>query len=54
MLEKIKSELFKKYKNDDNRGLFFSLFDSQNKLLLSNGVMKTDQNMEKLVDTLYN
>jgi len=53
MIEKIKSELFKKYKNDDVRWLFFSLFDAKNNLLFSNGVLKTDKTMDNLVDTLY-
>ncbi len=53
MIEKIKSELFKKYKNDEKRGMFFSLFDAKNNLLFSNGVLKTDKSMDKLVDTLY-
>ena len=53
MIEKIKSELFKKYKNDEVRWLFFSLFDANNNLLFSNGVLKTDKTMDKLVDTMY-
>ncbi|MFZ2150913.1 MAG: hypothetical protein WAZ12_03670 [Candidatus Absconditicoccaceae bacterium] len=53
MIEKIKSELFKKYKNDDIKGMFFSLFDEKNNLLFSNGVLKTDKTMDKLIDTLY-
>lgn len=53
MIEKIKSELFKKYKNDDVKWLFFSLFDTKNNLLFSNGVFKTDKPMDKLIDTLY-
>jgi hypothetical protein len=53
MIEKIKAELFKKYKNDDVKWLFFSLFDAKNNLLFSNGVLKTDKGMDKLVDTLY-
>lgn len=53
MIEKIKSELFKKYKNDDIKWIFFSLFDKQNSLLFSNGVLETDKTMDKLIDTLY-
>lgn len=53
MIEKIKAELFKKYKNDEIRGLFFSLFDNSNNILFSNGVIKTDKTMDKLIDTLY-
>lgn len=53
MIEKIKSELFKKYKNDDIKWIFFSLFDGKNNLLFSNGVLKTDKTMDNLVDTLY-
>jgi hypothetical protein len=29
------------------------LFDGKNNLLFSNGVLKTDKNMDNLVDTLY-
>jgi hypothetical protein len=29
MIEKIKAELFKKYKNDEIKWLFFSLFDGK-------------------------
>ena len=53
MIEKIKSELFKKYKNDDIKWMFFSLFDKKNNLLFSNGVLETDKTMDKLIDTLY-
>jgi len=53
MIEKIKAELFKKYKNDEIRGLFFSLFDNSNNILFSNGVIRTDKTMDKLIDTLY-
>jgi hypothetical protein len=53
MIEKIKAELFKKYKNDEIKWLFFSLFDGKNNLLFSNGVLKTDKTIDNLVDTLY-
>lgn len=53
MIEKIKSELFKQYKNDDIRWLFFSLFDNNNKLLVSNWVIKTDKTLDQLLDTFY-
>jgi hypothetical protein len=33
--------------------MFFSLFDKQNNLLFSNGVLETDKPMDKLIDTLY-
>lgn len=53
MIEKIKLELFKQYKNDEIRGLFFSLFDKDNKLLVSNWVIKTDKTLDQLLDTFY-
>lgn len=53
MLEKIQTKLFEKYKKDEKRGLFISLFDADKKLLLSNGVVNTDKSLEELSKTLY-
>lgn len=53
MIDKIKSELFKQYKNDDIKWMFFSLFDKNKKLLVSSGVVKTDKTMDQLIDTFY-
>jgi hypothetical protein len=53
MLEKIQTKLFEKYKKDDKKGLFVSVFDADKKLLLSNGVVNTDKSLEELSKTLY-
>lgn len=50
MLEKIKTKLFEKYKKDDVKGLFFSLFDKDWNLLTSTGVLQTDKHMDDLID----
>ena len=53
MLEKIKQKLLEFYHKEDKFWLFFSLFDVQNKLLISNGVVTTDKPLEELIDILY-
>lgn len=52
MLEKIKTKLFEKYKKEESKWLFFSLFDKDGNLLTSNGVLQTDKNMWDLVDII--
>lgn len=52
MLEKIKTKLFEKYKKEESRWLFFSLFDKDGNLLISNGVLQTDKNMNDLVEII--
>lgn len=52
MLEKIKTKLFEKYKKEDSKWLFFSLFDKDGNLLTSTGVLQTDKNMGDLVDII--
>jgi len=52
MLEKIKTKLFEKYKKEDNKWLFFSLFDKDGNLLTSSGVLQTDKNMWDLVEII--
>ena len=54
MLDKIKAKLFENYKHDESKWLFFSLFDKNNNLILSNGVFQTDKNISDLTDTIYN
>lgn len=53
MLEKIKELLSKKYKLEEIRWLFFSLFDDKNNLLMSNWVLETDKALWQLVELLF-
>ncbi len=53
MLDKIKEAIFKKYKKTDNKWLFISAFDDKNTLLMSNGVVSSDKELEQLIDTIY-
>ena len=53
MLEKIKNAIFTKYKKEDIKGVFLSVFDENNKLLMSNGTFYTDKVLDSLLDTLY-
>lgn len=54
MLEQIKTELTKHYKPEDKKGLFFSLYDTQGKLLASHGSIESDKNIYQLTDFIYN
>ena len=53
MLDKIKEAIFKKYKKTDNKWLFISAFNDKNTLLMSNGVISSDKELEQLIDTIY-
>ncbi|MDD3263132.1 MAG: hypothetical protein PHR61_04830 [Candidatus Absconditabacteria bacterium] len=53
MLDIIKTKLLSFYNKTDKLGLFFSLFDANNNLLLSNGVLTTDKPLPELVEILY-
>lgn len=53
MLEKIKTELAKITSLQSKIGLFFSAFDVQGQLVLSNGVIKTDRTLEQLLTSFY-
>jgi len=52
MLEKIKTKLFEKYKKEESKWLFFSLFDKEGNVLTSTGVLQTDKNMWDLVEII--
>ena len=53
MLEKIKEAVFAKYKKEDCKWIFLSVFDENNKLLMSNGAFYTDKVLDNILDTLY-
>jgi len=53
MIEKIKSTVFAKYKKEDCKWVFLSVFDENNKLLMSNGAFYTDKVLDSILDTLY-
>ena len=53
MLEKIKNAIFAKYKKEDIYWAFLSVFDENNKMLMSNGAFYTDKVLDSLLDTLY-
>lgn len=54
MLEQIKKELTKHCKPEEKKGLFFSLFDVNGKILASNGTVETDKTTDQLTDLIYN
>lgn len=54
MLEQIKKELAKHTKATEKKGLFFSLFDVQGKILASHGTVETDKTINELTDLIYN
>lgn len=53
MLEKIKAELAKLVPLESKNWLFISGFDAEDKLLFSNGVVKTDRSIETLAQNFY-
>lgn len=53
MLDKIKKSIFKKYKKNEIRWIFFSVFDNKWDLLISNWVFYTDKSLDELITTLY-
>lgn len=52
--EAIKKAIFAKYKPEETKGMFVSLFDEQKNLLASNGVLATDKPLDQLIDILEN
>ncbi len=54
MLEQIKAELSKHCKSEDKKGLFFSLYDVNSKILASHGTVQTDKPINQLIDLIYN
>ena len=53
MLEKIKEAVFAEYKKEDCKWVFISVFDENNKLLMSNWALYTDKVLDNILDTLY-
>lgn len=53
MLQNIKKAIFEKYKREDCKWVFISVFDENNKLLMSSGAFYTDKVLDSLLDTLY-
>lgn len=54
MLEQIKAELTKHCKPEEKKGLFFSLYDTEGKILASHGTIETDKTTTQLTDLIYN
>lgn len=53
MLEKIKKAVFEKYSQSDYKWIFLSIFDQDNKLVMSNWCLYTDKVLDSIIDTLY-
>lgn len=53
MLEKIKKIVLASYSATEPRGVFFSLFDSSWKLIVSNGVIQSNKSLEETMETLF-
>ena len=53
MIEKIKAELSQQISLQNKVGFFFSAFDAQGRLLVSNGVIKTDRTLETILQSFY-
>lgn len=54
MLDQIKLELSKHCKPEEKKGLFFSLYDANSKILASHGTVETDKTINELTDSIYN
>lgn len=53
-LDQVKAAIFAKYKPEEVRAIFLSLFDANKTLLFSNGVISTDKTLGQIVEILYN
>lgn len=53
MLDKIKQSIFQRYKKDEIRWIFFSVFNEKWDLIMSNWVFHTDKALDELINTLY-
>lgn len=53
MLEQIKKTITTRYKLDDTKGVFISVFDKKGNLLTSQGVLHTDKTLDNVIEKLY-
>lgn len=53
MLKKIQAEVAKHIKATEKKGLFFSIFDVQGKILASHGTVETDKTPNELTELIY-
>lgn len=53
MLEQIKKTVAARYKLDDTKGVFLSIFDKKGELLSSQGVLHTDKQLGDVIEKLY-
>ena len=53
MLEQIKKTLTTRYKLDDTKGVFLSVFNKKWDLLTSQGVLHTDKTLDSVIEKLY-
>ena len=53
MLDQIKKTITTRYKLDDTKGVFLSVFDKAWNLLTSQGVLHTDKALEGVIEKLY-
>ena len=53
MIEKIKQIISQSYSLEESKGFFISCFDKDNNLIISNGVLKTDKSLGKVIDMIY-
>lgn len=53
MLEQIKKTVSTRYKLDDTKGVFVSVFDKNWNLMTSQGVLHTDKTLDAVLEKLY-
>lgn len=53
MLDQIKKTILTRYKLEDSKGVFLSIFDAKGNLLSSQGVLQTDKDLGSVVEKLY-
>jgi hypothetical protein len=53
MLELLKTEIGKKYKLLSNKGVFFSFFDKDGKLIFSKGMVEVDKSLSQIIDIFH-
>ena len=53
MLSAIRKNVFAEFKKSDIHWAFLSIFDKNNNLLMSNGSIMTDKNLNSFIETLY-